>query len=264
MGDDRRGGLDERRSVLAPPAVRLHHHLPLPVPPADDGAGASSSSSSRWRALRTGERALRRRRALLGPHLRHQLRRRRGHRHPDGVPVRDQLGALLQLRRRGHRPDAGDGGHVRLLPRVAPSWGSSCSARSGSRRGAPRRPRIALCRRHLALRLLHHRHQRLHAAPGRHVVGPDGRLELGDFWAFLLNPWALLAVLAQHDRRGGDRRRSSWPRSAPSGPCSGRFTADTRGSALRIGVTRRAGRIVSAGLSHRRPAGKAAWRRSSR
>lgn len=29
--------------------------------------------------------------------------------------------------------------------------------------------------------------------PVGHVVGPDGRLQLADFWAFLLNPWALAA-----------------------------------------------------------------------
>jgi cytochrome bd ubiquinol oxidase subunit I len=31
--------------------------------------------------------------------------------------------------------------------------------------------------------------------PVGHVVGPDGALRLADFWAFLLNPWALTAYL---------------------------------------------------------------------
>ena len=65
----------------------------------------------------------------------------------------------------------------------------------GEKRLGPRRhlaAAVALCRRLVALGLLHHRHQRLHAAPGRvHAWAPDGALQLADFWAFLLNPWAL-------------------------------------------------------------------------
>ena len=38
--------------------------------------------------------------------------------HPDGVPVRHELGALLQGRRRRHRPDARHGRRVLLLPGV--------------------------------------------------------------------------------------------------------------------------------------------------
>ena len=46
--------------------------------------------------LRTQRRAVQHRRALLGQNLRHHLRDGRGHRHPHGVPVRHQLGALLR------------------------------------------------------------------------------------------------------------------------------------------------------------------------
>ena len=63
-------------------------------------------------------RALQRGRPVLGPDLRPQLRHGRRDRHPDGVPVRDQLGAVLPLLRRGRRPGPGDGGRVRVLPRV--------------------------------------------------------------------------------------------------------------------------------------------------
>ena len=34
---------------------------------------------------------------------------------------------------------------------------------------------------------------------------PDGRFEVFSFWQLLLNPWALAAIHAQHDRRGGHR-----------------------------------------------------------
>ena len=37
----------------------------------------------------------------------------------------------------------------------------------------------------------------------QHPVGyrmaADGTLQLADFWAFLLNPWALVQYAAQHD-----------------------------------------------------------------
>jgi len=39
-------------------------------------------------------------------------------RHPDGVPVRDELGRASRRPRGRHRPDARDGGRLRLLPRI--------------------------------------------------------------------------------------------------------------------------------------------------
>ena len=84
--------------------------------------------------------------------------------------------------------------------------------RLGPARPLPSPPRAV--RRQLALRLLHHRHQRVHAAPGRPRRRGRRTLELADFWAFLLNPWALAqyahtmmaAVVTGVVRR--------WPRSA--------------------------------------------------
>ena len=48
--------------------------------------------------LRTGAPGVERRGALLDPDLRPQLRGGRRHRHPDGVPVRHQLGARSRRR----------------------------------------------------------------------------------------------------------------------------------------------------------------------
>ena len=160
------------------------------------------SRSSRWgwppdrrdqgAGPRGGRRAVERRGPLLDPDLRDQLRGRRRHRHPDGVPVRHQLGAVLPLRgqrRSGRRS----------------RW-RACSRSSSSRRflsllvlGEKRLRRVGhflaavgAVRRQLALRLLHHRDERLHAAPGR-PRGRRGRhARLVDFGAYLLNPWALV------------------------------------------------------------------------
>ena len=69
-------------------------------------------------ALQDRRRALPPRRALLGQDLRHQFRRGRGHRHSHGISVRHQLVAILEVRRRRHRPDAGHGRGIFVLPRI--------------------------------------------------------------------------------------------------------------------------------------------------
>ena len=66
-------------------------------------------------ALPHGQRAIQRSRAVLGTHLRPQLRHGGRDGHPARIPVRDQLGPVLQLRRRDDRPDPGDGGGLRVL-----------------------------------------------------------------------------------------------------------------------------------------------------
>ncbi len=117
-------------------------------------------------ALRTGSETVGPRRALLGPHLRHQLRLRRGHRHSHGVRVRHQLGALLAGLRRRHRPAPGHGRRLQLLPRVGLPRPLSL------RRKAHLEADALVLRRHglarlVDLRLLHHRHRRLDAASRR-------------------------------------------------------------------------------------------------
>ncbi len=72
-------------------------------------------------ALRTRQRNMGPRGALLGPHLRHQLRLRRGHRHSHGVRVRHQLGAVLAALGRRDRPAAGHGRRLQLLSGVGVS-----------------------------------------------------------------------------------------------------------------------------------------------
>src|SRR5580698_8303439 len=48
----------------------------------------------------------------------HQLYVRSSYGHPDGISVRNKLGALLALRRRRDRTVAGDGGSVLVFPRI--------------------------------------------------------------------------------------------------------------------------------------------------
>ena len=72
-------------------------------------------------ALKTGRRKVGPRGTLLGKDLRHQLRLRRGYWHPHGVRIRHQLGAVLAALGRSHRPAAGHGGRLQLLPGVGVS-----------------------------------------------------------------------------------------------------------------------------------------------
>ena len=41
--------------------------------------------------------------------------------------------------------------------------------------------------------------------PVGYQMGPNGTLQLADFWSFLVNPWALWQYAPQHDGVGGDR-----------------------------------------------------------
>ena len=109
--------------------------------------------------------------------------------HSHGVPVRHQLGALLEGRRRRHRPDARHGGRLRLLPRIElpravpvrreapgtarrtgwpPSWSSSAR---GSRASSSSR-RTPGC-----------------SIPSATRSDREGEILLESFWALLLNPW---------------------------------------------------------------------------
>ena len=113
-----------------------------------------------------------------------------------GIPMEFQFGTnwarVLALRRRRHRPDARDGGAVRVLPRVELPRPARLRRAAARPRAATSLAAVRAVRRELAVRLLHRRDQRVHAAPGR----PRGRrrrarCSLADFGAFLLNPWAL-------------------------------------------------------------------------
>ena len=158
-------------------------------------------------ALRTGDEHYDDAARFWAQDLRHHLRDRRRHRHPDGVPVRDELGAFSHFAGRRHRADARHGGRLRVLPRIVVPRRSSCSARSALGRG------------------LHWLAGRdgLRSAPWlsgffivatnawmQHPVGyaieADGRLSSTSFWALLLNPWALWQYLPTHERRGRHRR----------------------------------------------------------
>ena len=113
--------------------------------------------------------------ALLDEGLCAHLCRGCGHRHRDGVPVRHQLVALLDLRGRHLRFAAGRRGHLRLLPRVdlpgraavGPQPRGLGAAHGVSRAGIARRDPV---------RLLDHRRQLVDADPrGLPDTGRQGR-----------------------------------------------------------------------------------------
>ncbi len=109
-----------RRGEHRPPlarAVRAHDRIPLHLPADHDRAGAHPRGHA-GDAPAYGQRALHRHGALLDEDLRAHLRHRGGHRHPDGIPVRHELGELRALRRRHLRQPARDRRRVRVLPRV--------------------------------------------------------------------------------------------------------------------------------------------------
>src|SRR5690349_13337272 len=88
------GGLGEF-DWLGSTAIWLPRNLPLSLPHAHDGVGASHPHfQASWKP--NGRRAIRPGGPVLGPHLRDQLRRRRSNRHPPRVPVRNELGEILE------------------------------------------------------------------------------------------------------------------------------------------------------------------------
>ena len=112
-------------------------------------------------------------------------------------------------------------------------------------------------RRQLALGLLHHlRPTRSCSIRSGHASRADGTLQLGDFWAFLLNPWALaqyahtmVASVVTAVVRGGGRRRLL---RAP-GPAS----PIRRARFLRVGVVGGARVERARRVPDRRPPGEA-------
>ena len=187
---------DDRRIAVASHPVRFHDHLSLPVPAVDDGAGPAHRGVQVARPA-APRRVVQRSRPLLGADLRPQLRHGRGDRHPDGVPVRHQLVGVLPLLRRGRRPGPGDGGPFRVLPRVDVPGAVPLRREAARPEGAPgggRRPGAGL----VALGLLHHRRQRLHAAPGRLPAGRGRGAPPREFPGLHLQPLGVVAIRPQH------------------------------------------------------------------
>ena len=143
------------------------------------------------------------------------FRRGRGDRHPARVPIWNQLVALLSHRRRRHRPDARHGGHVRLLPRVHDA------------RALPLRGKLG-ARAHLAVAILLWLGSWLSGYfiiatnafmqhPTGYAVAANGTLQLADFWAFVLNRWALWEYLHNMCAAVASPAPSSWQRSQRTG-----------------------------------------------
>ena len=98
-------------------AVCLHRHVPLPVSDSTMGL-APFVAFYTSKAARGDARSVRPHRRILDEDLRDQFCDRRRDRHSDGVSVRHELGRIFAAQRRGGRPAARDGGHVRVLPGV--------------------------------------------------------------------------------------------------------------------------------------------------
>ncbi len=141
---------------------------------------------------------LKTRRALLGKDLRPHLRRGRGDRHPHGVSIWNQLVALLSHRRR--RQSARRLGKEGMFAFFLESTTLGLFLYGAKKLGGTRAPRgrDPAVARIVALRLLHHRDQRIDATPGRATASPPMGTAAGsspDFWAFVLNRWALWEYL---------------------------------------------------------------------
>src|SRR6266478_3525577 len=240
----------QRPALLAPHPVRLHHYVPLLVPATDDGPRPHRPALPP--ASLPGRRASRSSGALLDQGAGRQFRRGGGDGHPHGVPVRHQLGPLLAVRGRGHRPDADHGKHLRFLPRVhlprprALRREETGQGRTSSRDGSAL-PRL------VALRIFHHCHQRLHAAPGR-LPGGGRSAAAPELLGLRAQRVGSVAVRAQHVRLGRDRlfrgggNRGLLDAARPRGG---------RGGEPADGSDAGADRLRPAALSHRRSPRKA-------
>ena len=105
-------------NFLEPGCSRVHHHVPLPVSAADDGAGLAHRFLQ-MEAPAHGGGAFMASAAVLGAHLRAHLCRRV----VTGIPMEFQFGTnwadFSKFSGEHHRPDAGNGGDVRLSPESA-------------------------------------------------------------------------------------------------------------------------------------------------
>ena len=168
-----------------------------------------------------------------------------------GIPMEFQFGtnwaALLALRRRRHRPDAGDGRPVRVLPRVElPRPARLRRAAPGAARPLPRgRSRCSLGSWLSGYFIICTNAFMQH--PVGHAIGADGTLQLADFWAFVLNPWALAQYAHNHGRGRGH--------GVVRGGGGGRLLRAAR-------RPRRARAALPARRHDRRPRSRACWWRS--
>ena len=226
--------------VLAPPAVRVHDRLPLSLPGPDDGPGLSHRRDEGPRPAPGGERwndAARFWIRIFGD----QLRLRRRHRDPDGVPVRDQLGAVLALRRQRRGP------HARRWKGSSPSssnppfFRSSSSERSGWAGGATsRRPWRSLPGAG-SPGTSSRRRTRSCSTRRASVRGPDGTLQLAEPSGVRPEPLGHRAVRPQHGLDGRDgvlRRRGAGRLLPPAEPAPGAGRGSSSSSASRRGWSR--------------------------
>ena len=184
-----------------PFAVCIHDNVPLHLPSTHHGTRPPDRHSQKHRDLER-ERVLQPGRPILGENLRHKFRPWCRHWDSNGISVRDELGPVFPVCRRGHRPDAGDGGNICLLSGIRISRPFSLRREAAGEMGPlvcrfPGVPGI------VGFRILHHRNRCVDAAPGglhrgRRRLGPRER-----FLESPAEPLGRLAVRAQHGGRCG-------------------------------------------------------------
>ena len=202
--------------------------------------------------------------ALLGQDLRDQLHARRRDRHPDGISVRHQLGAVLAGDRRGHRAAAR---RWKACSRSFSSrrfWVSSSSARRGSGAGRTGGSAFAvflgswLSGFFIIVTDAWMQHPvALRAAAGR-------RVRRHELLGAAAEPLGARPVRAHHVRRGHHRRVRDGGRRRVT--ISSPATCADHGAHLpaRRRRRRRAWRRIAPDFSQRRSARRVTWRRTSR
>src|SRR6266702_1190278 len=178
------GAVDGTSCGRAPTALRVYGDVPLHFSAVDDGAGAPARLPEDQGAAHGG-RALQPRGAILGAKFRDQFCPWRDHRHPDGIPVRDELGGVLQGGRRRHRADAGNGGGLFFFSGVersgiVPVWREEAW---------PHWPLVGGGSWLSGYLIVATDAWMQH--PMGYRIGANGEIELASFWDLLLNKWAL-------------------------------------------------------------------------
>ena len=141
----------------------------------------------------------------MGAHLWDQLCARRGDGHSHGISVRHQLVAFLALCRWRDRSNPGHGRHVRILPGIGlpgafPVWREEAQPARALVVGGCGISRL------VAFRILYRRHRCLDAESRGLRTSARWLRPAQQFLGIGAEPVGLVAVRAQHERRGDHRR----------------------------------------------------------
>ena len=227
-GHGERRGRERARAVAL--AVRDDDALPLHLRPDHARARAAARGDADARVPPPGgAREVAAADSILRRPLPDQLRDRCRDRARAGVPVRDELGRLLELRRRRLRVAARDRGPRGVHARVDLHRPLGLRARPAEPESAPADDLPGLAR-HLGVGVLHHRRQLVDAEPGRLPDQRGDRARRGDGHLPDPLPGVHRRRLRPRDPRGPDDRwlpRARRRRLAPA-PTAQRRPHDER------------------------------------